>query len=175
MTKNWANQSLKSIVANFLGNHWSAEHEKEIEEIQMNFRLLGEGVSVQLHFLRSHLDYFPKNSGDLSKEQDGHFYHDIRIMKDYYQDRWDVNFSPDYCWCLKRDAVIAEQRKKYLKRSFIHEYLLLCIFRYIMAQYGLSTNISAVNLRLFVLFNKKINSYNSVLYILRACILKKLI
>ena len=61
--------SLKSEVTNILGNHWSVEYEKEIEELLKSFRQLEVQISVKLHFLRSHLDYFPKNCGDLSEEQ----------------------------------------------------------------------------------------------------------
>ena len=31
-------QSLKSVVSYFLGNHWSAKYEKEIEELLKSFR-----------------------------------------------------------------------------------------------------------------------------------------
>ena len=53
--------SLKSVVTHFLGNHQSAEYEKEIEELLKIFRCLGSRMSVKLHFLMSHLDYFPNN------------------------------------------------------------------------------------------------------------------
>ena len=58
-------------------------------------------MSVKQHFLQSHLDYFPKNYGDLSEEQGERFHQDIRIMEERYQGWWDVNFLTDYCWCLK--------------------------------------------------------------------------
>ena len=54
-------RSLKSVVTNFLGNHWSAEYKKEIEELLKSFHLLGAQMSVKLHFLLSLLDYFPRN------------------------------------------------------------------------------------------------------------------
>ena len=55
-------QSLKSVVKNFQGNHWSAEYEKEIEELILkSFRQLKARMSVKLHFLQSYLDYFLKN------------------------------------------------------------------------------------------------------------------
>ena len=114
-------QSLKSVVTNFLRNHWSVEYEKEIEELLKHFHQLREQMSVKLHFLWLHLDYFPKNCGDLSKEQGVHFYQDICIMEKCYQGRWDVNFLADYCWCLKQDAVAAEHRRKSLKRHFLHK------------------------------------------------------
>ena len=73
---------LKSVVANFLGNHRNAEYKKEIAELLNSFRQLGAWISVKLHFLRSHLDYLPKNSEDLSEEQGERFHPDIRIMKE---------------------------------------------------------------------------------------------
>ena len=61
-------QSLKSVVKNFLENQPSAEYEKEIEELLKSFYQLGTRITVKLHFLRSHLDSFPKDCGDLSVE-----------------------------------------------------------------------------------------------------------
>ena len=52
-------QSLKSVVT----NHWSAEYEKEIEELQKSFCKLGARMSVKVHFRLSHTDYFQKQWG----------------------------------------------------------------------------------------------------------------
>ena len=114
-------QLLKSVITNFLGNNWSAEYEKEVDELLKNFQKLGPHMSVKMHFLRSHLDYFPQNCGDLSEEQGERFHQDIRVMEERYQGRWDVNFLADYCWCLKRDVVATQHRRKSLKRPFIHD------------------------------------------------------
>ena len=78
-------------------------------------------MSVKLQFLWSHLDYFRKNSGDLSEEQGERFHQDSHIIEEHYPGWWDVNFLVDYYWSLKRDAVAAEHRKESLKRIFIHE------------------------------------------------------
>ena len=53
-------QSLEPVVTNFLGSHWSVEYEKEIEEILKSFHQLRTQMSVKLHFLQSHLDYFQR-------------------------------------------------------------------------------------------------------------------
>lgn len=114
-------QTLKSVVTNFLANHWSAEYEKEIEELLKSFHQLRVPMSVKLPFLWSHLDYFPKNCGNLSEEQGKCFQQDIYIMEECYQSWLDVNLLADYCWCLKQDAVTAGHRRKSLKWPFIHE------------------------------------------------------
>ena len=78
-------------------------------------------MSVKMHLLRSYLDYFSQNCGDLSEEQGEHFHQDIRVMEERYQGRWDVNFLADYCWCLKRDVVATQHRRKSLKRPCTHD------------------------------------------------------
>ena len=113
-------QSLKSVVTDFLTNSLSAEYEKEIEELVKSFCQLWGRMSVKLHFLLSYFDYFLKNCGDLSEELGEHFHQDIPIMQERYQGRWDVNSLADNCWCLKRNSVAAEHRKKSLKIPFIH-------------------------------------------------------
>ena len=80
----------------------------------------GAHMSVKMHFLRSHLEYFPENCGDFSEEQGERFHKDINDMEKRYQGRWDVNYLADYCWCLKRDVESAQHKWKSLKRPFIH-------------------------------------------------------
>ena len=88
--------SLKSVITNFLGKNRYEEYEKEVDELLKNFQKLGARMSAKMHFLRSHLDYFPQKCGDLSEEQGEHFHQDIRVMEERYQGRWDVNFLADY-------------------------------------------------------------------------------
>ena len=73
---------------------------------------------IKLHSLQLHLDYFPKNYGNLSEKQGEHFHQDVRIKEQHYQGQWDVNFLIDYCWCLKQDVVPAKHRRKSLKKTF---------------------------------------------------------
>lgn len=111
--------AFKSIVTNFLGNHRSPEYERVVEELLQSFQTLGARMSIKMHFLSSHLDYFPNNCGDLSEEQGERFHQDIRVMEERYQGRWDVNMLADYCWCLKRDIIAVKHNRKSLKKPFI--------------------------------------------------------
>ncbi len=113
--------SLKSVIANFLGNKRSSQYQKTVDELLENLHKLGARMSIKMHFLHSHLDYFPENCGDYSEEQGERFHQDISIMEERYQGRWDVNFLADYCWCLKRDSPSTPHKRKALKRPFIHE------------------------------------------------------
>ena len=44
-------------------------------------------MSFKLHFLNSHLDYFPENLGAVREEQGERFHQDIKEM----ERRWDTN------------------------------------------------------------------------------------
>ncbi|GFS60199.1 uncharacterized protein TNCV_2827061 [Trichonephila clavipes] len=68
-------------------------------------------MSVKVHFLHSHLDYFPENLGAVSEEQGECFHQDIKEMERRYQRRWDVNMMADYCWMLKRENSQEHSRK----------------------------------------------------------------
>ncbi|GFW51249.1 uncharacterized protein TNCV_3595311 [Trichonephila clavipes] len=74
-------------------------------------------MSVKVHFLHSHLDYFPENLGAVSEEQGQRFHQDIKEMECRYQGRWNVNMMADYCWMLKRE-ISQEHSRKSTKRSF---------------------------------------------------------
>lgn len=113
--------SLKSVSTQFLGKERSQIYEELVAALMKNFQALGARMSTKMHFLNSHLDYFPNNCGDYSEEQGERFHQDIRMMEERYQGRWDINMLADYCWCLKRDVPIAQQqqhKRKALKRSF---------------------------------------------------------
>ena len=67
----------RSAALTEVSNYKLSECEKEIEELLKSFRQLRAWMSVKLHFLRSHLDCFLKNCGDLSEKQGEYFHQDI--------------------------------------------------------------------------------------------------
>ena len=54
-----------------------------------NFQARGARMSIKLHYLFSHLDYFPENFGDVSEEQGERFQQDVGTMEERQQGRWD--------------------------------------------------------------------------------------
>jgi hypothetical protein len=111
--------SFKSIVSSFLGNHRSTDYERVVNDLLKNYQTLGARMSIKMHFLSSHLDYFPENCGDFSEEQGERFHQDIRVMEERYQGRWDVNMLADYCWCLKRDVSDVQHKRKSVRKPFL--------------------------------------------------------
>ena len=45
-------------------------------------------ISLKVHFLNSHLDFFYKNPGDVSDEHGQRFHHDISVIENRYKGKW---------------------------------------------------------------------------------------
>ena len=76
-------------------------------------------MSIKLHYLFSHLDYFPANLGDVGEEQGKRFHRDIKVMVERYQGRWDTYMMSDYCWTLIRDCAGQSYRRKSYNQTFL--------------------------------------------------------
>ena len=83
-----------------------------------NFQALGARMPTKMHFLNSHLDYFPENCDNFIEERGERFHQDTRMMEEQYHGRWDINMLVDDCWCFKRDIPVPQHKRKALKCSF---------------------------------------------------------
>ena len=70
---------------NFLGNKRDKNHEKIVKDLIVNYHAMGCLMNLKVHFLDSHLEYFPENLGDYSEEQGERFHQDIKEMERRYQ------------------------------------------------------------------------------------------
>ncbi|GBO39306.1 hypothetical protein AVEN_144080-1 [Araneus ventricosus] len=61
-------------------------------------------MCLKIHFLDSHLNFFPVNCGKLSDEHCEYFHQDISNMEKRCQGNWTSAMLADYCWTLIRDA-----------------------------------------------------------------------
>ncbi|GFX82409.1 uncharacterized protein TNCV_2870901 [Trichonephila clavipes] len=96
-------EELRQWFQGFLGNKNDPNYKALVAELLQKYKILGCNMSVKVHFLHSHLDYFPENLGAVNEEQGERFHQDIKEMERRYQGRWNVNMMADYCWMLKRD------------------------------------------------------------------------
>ena len=112
--------SCVSVVREFLGNTKASNYQYLVDLKLRNFQALGARMSIKLHYLFSHLDYFSENLGNVSKEQGERFHQDINIMEERYQGRWDAHMMADYCWTLIRDCAGQSYKRKSYKRTFLH-------------------------------------------------------
>jgi len=77
--------SLKNVVENFLGNHKHPDYVEIVENLLENFHKLGCNMNLKIHFLHSHLHYFPDNLGEVREEQGERFHQGIKEMEKRYQ------------------------------------------------------------------------------------------
>lgn len=112
--------SFKEIQKKFLGNNKDPDYKNIADRLLENYRKMGCLMNLKIHFLHSHIDYFPENLGDFSEEQGERFHQDLKDFERRYQGVWDVNMMSDYCWSLKRDTSNVHKRKS-LRRSFTNK------------------------------------------------------
>ena len=98
--------SFTAVAQNLLGNFKAPRPMLTIatflKQLLNSYKQLRRNMSVKIHFLYSHTNYFPENLGAMSEEQGELFHQDIKTMEGRYQGCWNANMMADYCWCLKR-------------------------------------------------------------------------
>ena len=72
------------MVKGLLGNTKAANYEDLVEIFLDSSHNLECNMSIKVHFLKSHLNEFPANLGDVSDEHGEHFHQDIKIMEERY-------------------------------------------------------------------------------------------
>ena len=65
-------------------NTKSSNYKELVKNLLCAFKKLGFNMSVKIHFLHTHLDYFPENLGAMSEEQGERFHQDIKTMEKRY-------------------------------------------------------------------------------------------
>jgi hypothetical protein len=88
--------AFKEVVKKFVGNIKDPLYKEIVRNMLEKFKLLGCNMSLKLHFIASHLDYFPQNLGTVSEEQGERFHQDLKDVERRYQGHWDVNMMADY-------------------------------------------------------------------------------
>jgi hypothetical protein len=96
----------------FLGNHEAENYHEIVSHLLTVYKPMGCNMFLKVHFLGSHLDFFPENLGAVSDEHRERFHQDIYNMEKLYQGKWSLSMLPDYCWTLKRDVPQATYSRK---------------------------------------------------------------
>jgi len=69
-------------------------------------------MSLKIHFLHSHLNFFPEKCGAVSDEHGERFHQDISSIEKRYQGKWICAVLADCCWTLARDAPAMEYKRQ---------------------------------------------------------------
>ena len=80
-----------AMVKGFLGNTKAANHKDTVETFLDSFHAVGCSVSINVPFLKGHLNEYPANLGDMSDEHRIRFHQDIKVMEERYQGQWNTH------------------------------------------------------------------------------------
>ena len=69
------------VTLKFLGNTKDSDYKTIVENLLACFETVRYRMSLKVHFLHAHLDYFPQNLGAMSEEHSERFHQDIKSMK----------------------------------------------------------------------------------------------
>ena len=76
------------------------------------YKEMGARMSLKMHFLHAHLDFFPENNGDVSDEHGKRFHQEIKIIEGRYQGNVSPAMMADFRWSLQRETDEDHRRKR---------------------------------------------------------------
>ncbi|UYV85009.1 hypothetical protein LAZ67_X004242 [Cordylochernes scorpioides] len=82
--------SFRNVCKNFLGSVKVENYRDIVNDLLLSYEELGCNMSLKIHFLHSHLDFFPDNLGAVSDEHGERFHQAISSMEKRYQDLKEV-------------------------------------------------------------------------------------
>ena len=103
----------KNVTAKFLGNHKAENCRDMVADLVKSYKAMGCNMSLKVHFLDSHLDFFPENLGAVSMGSDF-----TRIFPPWKSGTRQVESQYDYCWTLRRDIPQAKYSRKSSTATF---------------------------------------------------------
>lgn len=77
----FAFESVKKVCDKFLGKYRSEDYVQVINDLIRHYHDMGCNMSLKVHVLHSHLDFFAENLGDVSDEHGERFHQDISVME----------------------------------------------------------------------------------------------
>ena len=88
------------VKNSFLGNQRTDDYENNIKEMIIAFEEQKVKMSLKIHFLKSHLSFFPDDLGKISDQHGERFHQTIHVIESRYRGRCDARMLADFCWFL---------------------------------------------------------------------------
>jgi hypothetical protein len=85
------------VFTGFLGNRRADNYKDLVEELVFSYQKLGCNMSIKIHLLSSHLDFFSENCDSVSDEHGERFHQDIAAMGSRCKGKWSSSMLADYC------------------------------------------------------------------------------
>ena len=78
-------QSFEKFSNGFPGNFKAANFRELLQDLVVSYEQPESNMSLKMHFLFSHLNFFPLNCGGVSDEHGKRFHQDISVMERMYK------------------------------------------------------------------------------------------
>ena len=108
----FAFESFKKVCDKFLGKHRSEDYVQVVNDLVRHYHDMGCNMSLKVHVLHSHLDFFAENLGDVSDEHGERFHQDISVMEKHFIGKQNPGMLADYCWNIKKEDDTLHKRVK---------------------------------------------------------------
>ncbi|GBN84852.1 hypothetical protein AVEN_256417-1 [Araneus ventricosus] len=95
--------SFKELEKKLLRKSQSRKLRQIVNNLLKGYKTMGCNMSLKIHFLHSHLEFYPENLGSVSDEHGERFHQDFSNMGACYQEKWNPKMLADYFWTLKMD------------------------------------------------------------------------
>lgn len=93
-----------NVCHSFLGNRKAENYHEIVEELLSAYKALKCNMSLKIHFLDSHLDFFPENLGAVSDEHGERFHQDMLHIEKRYNGNPSEGMLADFCWSIWRET-----------------------------------------------------------------------
>lgn len=89
---------MKSVFRNFLGNHRSDNYREIVHAMLESFKLMKINMSLKVHLLHQHLDFFKENLGKVSDEHGERFHQQIKQIEERFKSKRPASMMAEYVW-----------------------------------------------------------------------------
>lgn len=90
--------SIKAVIEFVLGKHRSGNYNAIVDTLMDTFDQIGIHMSLKIHLLRSHLNYFARQLPTESDEHGERFHQQIMTMEERYKGKKLDQMLADFCW-----------------------------------------------------------------------------
>lgn len=111
-------QAANDVIENFLGNNRSNNYKQLVEKMINAYAKMGVNMSLKIHFLHNHLEFFPENCGAFSDEHGERFHQDIKIIEQRFKGKEFCRMLGEYCWSICRNSSDSEYKRQANRKQY---------------------------------------------------------
>lgn len=89
---------VKAVIENVLGKRRAENYKVLVDDLMTSFKNIGVHMSLKIHFMNSHMDYFGRQLETESDEHGERFHQEIMHMEERYKGKKLDRTLADFCW-----------------------------------------------------------------------------